>query len=237
MLKKTIGSSLLLLSLVLSGSANALQIKTVTDNETIVTRISSLDVTRILVKGDRIKSLKGVKGAYTRENDETNGEIYLQPTPLYQNRAFTILIETEQGRHYSLLLNPLAVPSEAVMLVPKNMGQKDKAHFEQTSPYELTLSHLIRAMSNGLTPEGYEVHEANSKKSYRLGDFARLHLKTIYQGRKFRGEIFELTNTKTVPIDLDERAFYKSGTRAVSLETVTVLPKDTIKIYRVVSHA
>ena len=85
----------------------ALQIKGVVDNETTVAKISSVDVTRIFVQGDRINSVKGLKGAYTRENDEKNGEVYLQPTSFYQDRAFTILIQTEAGRHFTLLLNPI----------------------------------------------------------------------------------------------------------------------------------
>ena len=66
----------------------ALQIKSVVDNETTSAKISSVDVTRIFVQSDRIKSVKGIKGAYTRENDEKNGEIYIQPSPLCQRPRF-----------------------------------------------------------------------------------------------------------------------------------------------------
>jgi hypothetical protein len=75
----------------------ALQIKSVVDNETTTAKISSTDVTRIFVQGDRIRSVKGLKGAYTRENDEKNGEVYSQPSGYYEDRAFNILVSTEYG--------------------------------------------------------------------------------------------------------------------------------------------
>jgi type-F conjugative transfer system secretin TraK len=223
--------------LLLYGQAFGLQIKSVVDNETTTAKISSLDVTRIFVQGDRIKSIRGVKGAYTRENDESNGEVYLQPSPLYQERAFTILVDTEQGRHFTLLLNPVAVPSDTLMLVPKGVGRVQAAHFEQSSPYEMTISRLMRAMVNAEVPEGYAITEVNNPKLYLLGNIATLQLKTIYQGLNLRGEIYEIKNKCAFPITLDERQFYKIGTRAISLEAITLAPHAKVNLYRVLSHA
>lgn len=213
----------------------ALQIKAAVDNETTIAKISSVDVTRIFVEGDRIKSVKGLKGAYTRENDERNGEIYIQPTPLYQDRAFTILIETEQGRHFTLLLNPTSSPSETLMLVPKGVGRERALHFEQAQPYELTINHLIHDMKNGVMPEGYSVHGIESKRTYKFGSKFNVKLKTIYQGLNLRGEIYELKNNQSHLIQLDEREFYKKGTRAISLDTIEIPPKAKISLYRVIS--
>jgi conjugal transfer pilus assembly protein TraK len=227
-------SSLLLASV--ANNAVALQIKSVVDNETTNAKISSVDVTRIFVQGDRIKSVKGLKGAYTRENDEKNGEIYLQPSSLYQDRAFTILIDTELGRHFTLLLTPTGSPSETLMLVPKGVGHERATRFEQASPYELTINHLVRAMKNGVLPEGYVVREINNKTTYKFKDTLSLEFKTVYEGLNLRGEIVEVTNKQTFPIQLDEREFYKRGTRAISLDTIVVEPKATIHLYRVLSN-
>jgi conjugal transfer pilus assembly protein TraK len=214
----------------------ALQIKSVVDNETTTAKISATDVTRIFVQGDRIKSVKGLKGAYARENDEKNGEVYIQPTGYYQDRAFTILVSTEQGRHFTLLLNPTHSPSETLMLVPKGVGRERAARFEQASPYELTVYHLIRAMKNGEMPEGYAAHAVDNKTTYQLDRRFSLKLKTVYEGLNLRGEIYELCNRLNYSIQVDERAFYKAGTRAVSVDMITVSAKSTINLYRVVSH-
>lgn len=227
---------LFIIGLIFTTQSFALQIKGVVDNETVSAKISSLDVTRILVQGDRIKSFKGISGAYTRENDKQNGEVYIQPTSLYQSTPFTTLVETEQGKHFTLLLNPIAVPGGTLMLVPKGVGNREAARFEKASDYELTLSHLIRAMATDTIPEGYTISQVNYKKVYVIGDTAKVRLKTIYQGLNFQGQIYELTNTQSVPITLDEREFFKQGTRAVSLESITVAPHGKIKVLRVVSH-
>lgn len=216
-------------------NAYALQIKSVVDNETVSSKISSMDVTRVFVQGDRIKSVKGVKGAYTRENDEKNGEIYLQPTNLFQHRSFTVLVDTEQGRHFTLLLHPISAPSETLMLVPKGVGRLRAARFEQASSYELTINHLIRHMKNATMPEGYAVHEVDGPTVYQAGKSYRLCLKTVYQGLHLRGEIYTITNLRKTPIYLDERTFYKTGTRAISFDSVMVAPKATIHLYRVFS--
>lgn len=221
---------------IVTSNVFALQIKSVVDNETTNAKISSVDVTRIFVQGDRIKSVKGLKGAYTRENDEKNGEIYIQPSSLYRDRAFTILIDTELGRHFTLLLNPTYSPSETLMLVPKGVGRERAARFEQASPYELTINHLVRAMRNGVLPSGYAVREINNKTTYKFGNRLNLKLKTVYEGLNLRGEIYEITNKQAFPIQLDEREFYKSGTRAISLDTIEVQPMATINLYRVTSH-
>jgi conjugal transfer pilus assembly protein TraK len=214
----------------------ALQIKNVVDNETTSAKISSVDVTRIFVQGDRIKSVKGLKGAYTRENDEKNGEIYIQPTPLYQTRTFTLLIDTEQGRHFTLMLHPTSSPSETLMLVPKGVGRERAARFEQASSYELTLTHLLHAMKNGVMPEGYAVREVNDKTTYQFGNRFSLKLKTIYEGLNLRGEIYQITSKQPYAIYLDEREFYKKGTRAISLETIQLPPRATIHLYRIRTH-
>ncbi|MHB1949713.1 MAG: TraK domain-containing protein [Gammaproteobacteria bacterium] len=228
---------LVILNLLIASQVYATQIRGVIDNETITAKISSLDITRIIVQGDRIKTLKGIKGAYTRENDENNGEVYLQPSTLYQNAAFTVLIETEKKRHFTLLLTPVAVPGGTLMLVPKGVGREEAAQFEQSSDYQTTISHLIRAMATDSVPEGYSISEVDNKTLYHFGNIATLRLKTIYQGLHFQGQIYELTNTQSFPIKLDEKQFFKQGISAISLENVTVAPHGKIKLIRVVSHA
>lgn len=214
----------------------ALQIKNVINNETTSAKISSVDVTRIFVQGDRIKSIKGIKGAYTRENDEQNGEIYIQPTSGYQFRPFTILISTEKGCHFTLLLHPTSSPSETLMLVPKGVGQEGASRFEKASPYELTLTHLIRAMKNGVLPEGYVASGVSTNKNIQYGKHFIIKLKTVYQGLNLRGEIFEIKNRLSTTAYIDEKEFYKKGARAISLDAIVIPPYQKVNLYRVISH-
>lgn len=225
-----------IMGLLISVNTYALQIKGAIDNETITANISSLDVTRIFVQGDRIKNVKGVKGAYIRENDEEHGEIYLRPSFLSQHQAFTLLMTTEQGRHFTLLLNPIAVPSDTLMLIPKGLGRKSAERFEHALPYELLLSHLIKSMLLKKVPSGYVVREMGKQKPQLLKNKGTLRIKTIYKGFHFTGEIYELRNTKASIITIDEREFYSPGTCAISLESNRIASHKTIKVYRIVKH-
>lgn len=111
----------LIFFLLITNLSFAMQVKKVNDNDAVPALISSVDVNRIFIKGDRIKSMKGIKGAYTHENDEEHGEVYLQPTSLFQNHAFSVLLTTENGHHITLLLTPTSSPSQTVMVVlPEN---------------------------------------------------------------------------------------------------------------------
>lgn len=233
MMKKSI---LLITTALLAQSIYALQIRSAVDNETTTAKVSSVDVTRIFVQGDRISSVKGVKGAYTRENDEANGEIYIQPTSSYQRRAFTMLIDTEKGRHFTLLLTPISSPAETLMLVPKGVGRESAGRFERSNTYESTISHLIRAMRRGQVPSGYSVKMVNTKKAYRINKQVLVKLKSIYHGLNLRGEIYTVTNQTNSLIQVDERDFYKIGTRAVSLDSITIPAKSSVNLYRVVEN-
>ena len=229
--------SIILINFLFISGVHAAQIKGVIDNETVTVKISSLDITRIIVQNDRIKSLKGIRGAYTRENDENNGEVYLQPTAAYQNAAFTVLIETEKNRHFTLLLTPVSVPGGTLMLVPKGVDRQEAARFEQAADYQTTLSQLVKAMATDAMPEGYSISQVDNKTLYHFGNIATLRLKTIYKGLHFEGQIYELTNTQSYPIHLNEKQFFKQGTSAISLESIIVAPHGKVKLIRVVSHA
>jgi len=214
----------------------ALQIKSVVDNETVTAKVSAMDVTRIFVEGDRIKSVKGIRGAYTRENDEEKGEIYIQPTTEHQERAFTILIETEQERHFTLLLTPTKTPAETIMIVSKGVGRVKAEKFEASSPYEQSLVNLIQAMKKRQLPQGYASQQVEKRKAVVISGL-HVKLRCIYDGYHFSGEVYEIVNKSSYPILIDERDFYKAGVRAISVETREIPAGARIQLYRVGSHA
>ena len=61
----------------------------------------------------------------------------------------------------------------------------------------------------------------------------KVKFKAIYQGLNLRGEILEIQNVKNFSVTLDEREFYKQGTRAVSLDAIQIAPFGKVNLYRV----
>lgn len=216
-------------------STYALEIKHIGDNQTITAKISSTDVTRIFVKDDRISSVRGIKGAYTHENDEKNGEVYIQPTSEYQFRAFTILIDTEEGRHFTLLLTPVGSPSEALMLVPKGHSKDKVQRLETVSNYEFSIFEFIKNMRNHNMHNGYAPC-VNKNEKYNFNNKVLAQLHGVYKSQNYSGEIFTLTNVYDKPIRINEKIFYKPNTNAISLDSLVLRPKQSTYLYRVISY-
>lgn len=207
----------------------ALQVKKVKDNETVSATASLSDITRIAVKDDRIKRLRGNKGAYLHENDEEKGEIFIQPA---QSKAFTVLLETEKGKHFTLLLNPLKVPGDTLMLIPQ--GEYDAKMPEKNYIGESVLFYLVKAMHKDILPEGYHMQRKTSQ-AYLLENL-KARLLSVYRNGFLQGEVFEVENTSHQTMTLSEQDFFKPKTRVISIVSRTLQPQQITKLYRVVQN-
>src|SRR5580700_7745977 len=86
-------------------SANALQVKSAKDNETVFFKISEKEYSRIFVASDRIVSVKGRNSLYEIKEfkgQHDDGTLYIRPIALYPKKPFSIFITTEQGHHFTL---------------------------------------------------------------------------------------------------------------------------------------
>lgn len=219
----------------LTTTAFALQTKVVSDNQMVTATVSEKDKTRIFVSGDRISSIHGTPNAYVYKNDDVNGQVYLMPTVAYQKQPFSLFITTENGKNYSLKLNPVDQAADSIMLKP-NIDHSEAKHWESASGYNQAVVELIRYMVNGVSPEGYGVNQSNNAKPFFLGSIATLNLKTTYNGVYFKGEIYELHNLTNKPITVTETEFYRPETRAITLEQHTIPPHGTTTLYGVMSN-
>jgi len=213
----------------------ATQLKLATDNKTVEAKISAKELTRIFVDGDRIVQVRGVEGAYTLNKDNSQGAIYIQPTPAYRARAFNIFITTEQGHTYPLFLLPLDVPSETIRLKPITAANAAAEHWETNSSYEQTLVDLITAMVNRARPEGFAVVDVSKVLPSQTG-VLKVYLKTAYLGKRLRGEILHIFNKSNSTVHLAERQFYTANTRALALFDQDIAPQQSTYLYRVVNN-
>lgn len=228
-MRKWCGAGLLFLMQIVSAE----KIRMVSDNGSVSAPISATEVTRIYVGGDRIRNFRGIKGAYTRSNNEERGEVYIQPTPAYANQILRVFVETELGRHITLNLKPSNTQSEALKLIIKSDPQVGLTHNGDSTPYELRLVHLIKDMMNQRLRTDYQIIPMKSGQYYLWNHVGALSLHTIYQGIRLRGEIFQFTNHGKTPLYLRETYFYKRDARAISIERPIVQPGEKIKIYRI----
>jgi len=199
-------------------------------NESATAKISSSELSRIFVEGDRIKSIRGMENSYIFKSDNTKGEIYLKPTAAYQGRMFTVFINTESGRTFTLLLIPIDATSQTIMIKPPAIIKKAEK-WERLLPYENTLLNIVLAMFNETELDGFEVKNVIDVKPKYLGDIATLKLLTVYNGNHLTGEIFEVKNRKKTKIIITEKEFYKPNARAISLKDHVIEGEASTLLY------
>jgi conjugal transfer pilus assembly protein TraK len=227
---------LFITSTIIVNAAYALQTKPVKDNQTVFVKISSTEPSRIFVSGDRISKTRGMDGVYDLKKDDSLGEVFIQPSPSFQHKPFNLFVTTEQGHHYTLLLNPMGIPAETIELKPLSPSALLASRWERSSPYSDVLINLMHDMTNNNKPEGYAVIDLGKVKPKKLDNCLTMQLLTIYRGNHLQGEIWKLKNDGRGTIRLNPRQFYVDDARALSLNDESLDAGAETLLYRVVSH-
>jgi conjugal transfer pilus assembly protein TraK len=226
----------LLMLFVLTSSAFGLQIRTVSDNQTVMIKVSAKELSRIFVSGDRILNVRGLDGAYDLKRDDTLGEIYVQPSPYFQHKAFNLFITTEKGHTYNLFATPLEIPAESIQIKPKSPTIKLADRWERNSAYGEVIIKLMEYMKNEKYPEGYAVVSLGKVKPKKISSALTMQLLTIYKGDHLQGEIWLVKNVRNSGQYVHPRDFYQNDVRAVSIIDENLLPACETLVYRVVDH-
>lgn len=220
----------------MSVSASAQQHFTVKDNQTVTTKISSLGMTRIVVKDDRIQSARGVEGTYQLTKDEAQGAIFIKPMITTPGSHFNVYVTTESGRSFNLFLHPADMPAQAIELQPLSPVKHKIERWERSLPYTSLVVQLLSNMMNDERPEGYAVVHVEKPIIKKLPSGLTMQRVTLYAGNHLEGEVWCIKNMTNHPIALDNQMFYQSTTRALAWMDDTVLPGQTTYLYQVVSH-
>lgn len=220
--------------------AQAAQVKVVKNYDDISVNASIQEPNNIMLEGDRIQQIKApgntlVDACNGKPNckliDDTTGILTFEPSPLYQTRAFTINLLTENGFFYSVRIEPKPIPSQTIIL---KAYQKPviRARAPNTSGYEKVMVNFLRALANGHVPEGF-TQTIPSKSPIYKAQRTQLKLLLTVNGNHLCGEIFELTNMTNKPLDVRESWFNWKGTKGVALGKVHLAPNEKTRLYRI----
>lgn len=218
----------------LVGQGYALQVKPVKDDQSVSAKISSKELSRIFVKGDRIQATRGINGTYELIKDEKQGMVFVKPTPYFANRPFNLFITTENGHTYNLLLVPMDIPAENIQLRPLSPSIKLAEHWEKNSPYVEKLIQLMNSMVNQEEPDGYAIIPVKGKV-IKYPDVTMQAI-MVYRGSQLQGEIWCIKNCTRKTIHLKPNQFFQKYTRAIALEDETLGSGDETYLYKVNSH-
>lgn len=218
--------------LILSSAVSAMQFHTAIDGEQVNAEISAEETSRITLINDRIKQFFVSQGRVIIEKDETKGDIYLTPTNLFQNKNINLFITSEQGKTYSLVLAPKTMSSTTIAVKSPNANKNEAIEWEQSNDYETTLVELIKTVSIGGIPKGYEYKALDKNTDIKAKGF-NLKIIARLQGDKLNATIFELKNTSDKTINLAVTDFAHLNSKALALESHKLHPKQIGKVFMV----
>lgn len=217
----------------LSLNADALQVKTVKDNQTITAKISSSELSRIYVKGDRIQATRGINGAYELIKDEREGAVFVRPTGFYVNRPFNLFVTTEHGHTWSLLLVPMNIPGQTIGIVSLSPSGVP-SHWEKNTAYADLLIQLMNGMANEKQPEGFAMTPVMGKITAFPG--FKMQLVSVFRGNKLQGEVWCITNCSGKNLQLHPQQFFQKNVRSIALQDETLAINGKTFLFKVICH-
>ena len=213
------------------------------DNEQVRVILSNRDINRIVVTGDKIKTIQGPTGLYTAKNDsfDASGSAYIS---IYGETPFTIFVSTIKGHNLSLLVTPKTAPGRTIILesttptlVTNNRAKADG--------YQKTLIDLMTNMISLEPCEDYEYFSISEAKKHKwITNIKKINFRNVadvtpiafYRGEKLSGILSKISNRTRNPIILKPSYFYQPGVKAIALSEQTISPLGTCWLYQIVGQ-
>lgn len=223
--------SALLCCMGIAFSAQAAQRVQVEDGGSYQVKISSTELSRIVVKGGRIDKVWAVNTVWDTKPDKDSGELYIRPKG-DNKQPFSFFVRDSWGNTYTLIAISIDVPSESIVLEPKTRQIQATA---QQAPntnqsYVSQIKTLMRDMVDS-NQDAYLVEELHDKVP--LWKETEIQLDSRYTGVSLLGERYVVTNITDKPMTLDEREFANFGekVRAVALKVNTLGPHESTMLF------
>ena len=212
--------------------AYSTQIIEVFDDAEISATISSSELNRIKIKGDRIKDVLTVDGKFYFEETVLSelGELYLKTTGSVVSTV-SIYIHSELGKTYKMLLIPKKISGEQIFLIDKELEAETKIKI--SDDYAKEIADFVINMKTGSFSANYRTIHNLVRLKRKVGDKFRLSLKTKYTPKKegFIGEVFEVENISKTASILKHSDFYREGVKAIRFSKQYLSSKEKGLIY------
>lgn len=218
-------------------------IKEVDEASETSVNISSKDLNRIKVIGDKIKHIKSSEGEIIISPINELGDVYIKIVDASIQSA-SVFIITEKGYTYKLLLKPKDMPSNQIILKNSSALSNISDTTKQSTNSENNLSpgsdttekqqilELIKSMQNNTLPETTKYETYSESGTYLKTKELEVKKLTLYKGETFTGLILKVKNrSDEKDITLLERTFEREGVRAVLLESNIIPKSETILAY------
>ncbi|OJW46982.1 MAG: hypothetical protein BGO67_09810 [Alphaproteobacteria bacterium 41-28] len=189
------------------------------DLKAIEAPISREELTRIIVKNDRILNVFGLGNEYVLEADEAQGQVFIRPRYSNNSKPIHLTLTTEHGHTQDLRLTPQDQVPEALILEAMDQENQISKNNQDYSRDEIET--LLQVCHEGRIPLGYK-RVPLKLQTLKEGPYLIRELK----GQKLRCLTYEIQNRFQKPLILSEPEF------ALTLKETEVvaiyMPKKTI---------
>ena len=224
-------SKIIMLSLLtLTNAAFAGQQKDVKDRDMVTLTLSSKDPNIVALINDRINKYTAVKGVATASIDTKDGFLNVKPAGIFNDRPFSMIIFTEKGYRYTLLLVPKKIPAQDIVL---NNEQILTVNKNPLALYSAKIANLVKAMIKDGKIKDYKKEIIEQDISTNQQELISV---VNYVGNDLKGEILVYKNLSSNDKSLREQAFYGTNVIAVAISNKDLKPFEITKIYRVVKN-
>ena len=222
-----------LLSLLNATSSLAVQINSFHDHHTLPFIISAQELTHIVVKGDRIRTVRGNEGTYAVNLNDNDGTVFIKPTAAYQAQPFSIFISTAQGWTIPLFLTPRQLPSDTIIIQPelKKVALRTIVTDKADTTTEMLLT-LMQAMVQHKAHEGFTASFGKAIVSLK-NPVLQVERVARYTGSTLECEILHVSNRSTHALTFPFEQLILPNTKAIAAESLTLLPGHSLVVYRV----
>ncbi len=217
----------------ISTNSYGAQLRLLSEHDKIKAIVSSRELNRIAVEGDRIAQVFGASGRFTLETDEIQGQIFIQP--IGGTKPLSLTIITESGITQDIVLTPTDIASQTIVLKRSRASSQQAKQWEISQPYQQAIINLIQALAQRKEITGFKV-QVDEQLVPLWKDLEVRQLQT-YVGDRLKGVIYELKNTgNEVHILHEQHLQFAKDVAAIALEARHLAPGEKTYLL-VVKHA
>ncbi len=216
--------------LFISAEASALQVIEGVEGKPFFVKASIRDLNLISIEGGKVRLIKAADDSMlTGSADSVTGQAMIKPLV---KDSFGILVLSQSGRTYSLVLQPQDIPSESIVIrehlpdpLPKNTV------VDRPANYEMQIKTMIQAMAARTVPSGLQ--EKKTWQEVKLWQGATFALERTIYSQFYLGEQYKLINNSDKTIVIAEQEFFVDGVLAVAVADLTIEPGKSTLVYLV----
>ncbi len=204
------------------------------DGDTIPIRLSSLNINRLMVKGDHIINLVCPDGFCTATGNpqDKTGSISMK---INLAIPFTAHVLTQKGRVFALFITPKKTPAIVTEFVPSQRYLDEPSVFERHFDYPSAIAAFTKSMmlwQRDRTPiSGFSVHPVDPNTLPKDTSPMPVIPQTVFVGKDYSGIIYLVKNASDQPITLTTAQFYSYAARSASLDEVELKPAAQTHLY------